>query len=266
MNIKYEGVTELAGAPVSAEQIQGFYNRYRWAAEYCCGRAVFDVAADTGAGLGLLADVAGDLIAGDITEPFLRNIQAAYWTGVALRCSDAQALPLADASRDVILIVEALYYLPDVNRFISECRRVLRTGGHLLIVNTNKVLIVNTNKDIFGFHPSPYSHAYHGVIELNALLDANGFVPEFFGDTPIAKVSLAQRILQPVKWLAVRFNLLPKTMHGKELLRRLVFGPLRPMPGDLRDLKLEYMPPLPLGKNEPDSNHKIIFCAAQMAG
>lgn len=49
--------------------------------------------------------------------------------------ADATALPLANASVDVVTLVTALHLLPSpaaADAAIAECRRVLRPGGHLL--------------------------------------------------------------------------------------------------------------------------------------
>ena len=46
---------------------------------------------------------------------------------------DAQGLPLATESIDVIFNLESAFHYPDKEAFVRECRRVLRPGGHLLI-------------------------------------------------------------------------------------------------------------------------------------
>lgn len=45
---------------------------------------------------------------------------------------DAQKLPFADASFDVLINVEASHCYPDFQRFLAEVARVLRPGGHFL--------------------------------------------------------------------------------------------------------------------------------------
>ncbi len=47
-------------------------------------------------------------------------------------CGDAEALPFADASFDVVLNVESSHCYPSVPRFLAEASRVLRPGGHFL--------------------------------------------------------------------------------------------------------------------------------------
>jgi SAM-dependent methyltransferase len=78
---------------------------------------------------------------------------------------------------DVIILFEAIYYLPSTERFVSECRRVLRYGG--------KVLIAIANKDLYDFNSSPYSYKYYGVVELKELFSKQGFTVEFYVNTPV---------------------------------------------------------------------------------
>jgi len=48
---------------------------------------------------------------------------------------DAEDLPFADASFDVVLNVESSHCYPSVPRFAAEAFRVLRPGGHLLLAD-----------------------------------------------------------------------------------------------------------------------------------
>jgi ubiquinone/menaquinone biosynthesis C-methylase UbiE len=48
---------------------------------------------------------------------------------------DAEDLPLADRSFDVVLNVESSHCYPSVGRFLREAARVLRPGGHLLFAD-----------------------------------------------------------------------------------------------------------------------------------
>lgn len=52
--------------------------------------------------------------------------------GLAFRHGDAEALPFADASFDVVVNVESSHGYGSLPRFLGEVRRVLRPGGHFL--------------------------------------------------------------------------------------------------------------------------------------
>jgi ubiquinone/menaquinone biosynthesis C-methylase UbiE len=53
----------------------------------------------------------------------------------ALRESDAQELPFADASFDTVVCTLSLCNIPDDRRAIAEMKRVLRPGGRLLLLD-----------------------------------------------------------------------------------------------------------------------------------
>jgi SAM-dependent methyltransferase len=247
-------VTEIADRPISREQLDRLVSRYGWAAEQCRGKDALEVACGTGPGLGLLASAARSFEAGDLSAPLLDIARRHYGTRVALRQLDAQALPLPAASKDVIILFEALYYLPQPERFVAECARVLRSGG--------KLLIATANKDLWDFHPSPFSHRYFGVPELRALCEAHGFDCRFFGFQPVEGTPLRQRLLRPIKRAAVASGLMPKTMKGKRWLKRIVFGAEVRMPAELTAASGTYQPPAAISADGADRRHKIIYCAA----
>lgn len=250
----YLEVTELAGDYVSQEQVERLCNRYYWAGKYCAGKDVLEAACGTGQGLGYLATLAKSICAGDYSEDILRIARAHYGDRIALRQFDAQDIPYPDKSMDVIILFEAIYYLPSADKFVGECRRVLRNGG--------KVLIATANKDLYDFNPSPHSYRYYGVVELNELFSKYGFTAEFFGNTPVDRVSWRQKLLRPVKKLAVQLNLIPGTADGKKFLKRIVFGKLVKMPPIIAEGMVSYTEPVPLPATGPDRKHKVIYCAA----
>ena len=256
--IDYTALTEVAGEEVSREQVDRMVHRYAWAGRLCAGRDVVEVACGSGQGLGHLASVARSVRAGDVSPELVARARAIHGEAIPVEQLDAHALPYPDASADVILLFEALYYLRDPDRFVGECARVLRPGG--------KVLVATANKDLWDFNPSPHSHRYFGAVELPVLFARHGFGVRLFGDTPVDAVSLRQRILRPVKKVVVSLGLMPRTMGGKKLLKRLVFGSMVAMPA-----RLEIPPgldwsPAPILAGEPDRRHKVLLCEATREG
>lgn len=257
MSQDFSTVTELAGDEVSAEQIERLAHRYYWAGEYCRGKDVLEVACGAGQGLGYLASVAKSLQAGDITPALVAQAKAHYGDRVAVAEMDAMRLSFPERSLDAIILFEAIYYLPEAQVFAEECRRVLRPGGY--------VLIATANKDLYDFNPSPFSHRYYGVVELGELFGGLGFDCEFYGNVPIDAISWRQRLLRPIKKAVVGLGLMPKTMAGKKLLKRLVFGELVPMPAEIDGSAATYVKPAALPKGQPDRRHKVIYMAARLA-
>lgn len=254
MKTTYEDVTELPGSQISREQLYRMYNRYAWTAELSQGCDVLEVACGAGQGVGLVARSAKSIQAGDFSERILQRARAHYGGRFVFKQFDAQRIPYDSGSFDVIVIHEALYYLPDPDLFVSEARRLLRVGG--------RVLLTNSNKDLFDFNPSPHSTFYHGVTELRCLFERFDFTTEFWGSQDVRDISLIQKISRPAKLLAVKLGLMPKTMHGKKLLRRIIFGRPISMPAEITPGESEREALTPILASEPCLTHKIIYCVA----
>ena len=271
MDNDYISVTEIAGDEVTQEQVDRLCNRYYWAGQYCVDKDVVEVACGTGQGLGYLSGIARSLEAGDYSDEILSIARKHYGTRMNFHRFNAQNMPFEYKSKDVIILFEAIYYLPDAEKFVCECKRILRTGG--------KVLIATANKDLYDFNPSPHTYKYYGVVELNRLFARHGFKAEFFGDTPLDEVSILQRVLRPVKKFVVDFGLMPKSMGGKRFLKRIVFGGLVEMPAEIgpqitqisQNEKDEnilyrgcYVEPDRISSDEANMSHKVIYCVATL--
>ncbi len=250
----FEDVTELPGSPISGEQLFRMYNRYSWTANLSKGYDVLEVACGAGQGVGLVARQAKSIIAGDFSEVILERARAHYGERFVFKQFDAQKMPFNEQRFDILVLHEALYYIPDVDRFMSEARRVLRAGG--------RVLLTNSNKDLFDFNPSPYSTVYHGVVELKALFAKHDFTVEFFGSQPLKDASLVQKVTRPAKKFAVKFGLMPKTMRGKQLLKRIIFGKPILMPAEIMPNMSSEETLTPLPAEKACTTHKIIYCVA----
>ncbi|MEK6744532.1 MAG: methyltransferase domain-containing protein [Nitrospirota bacterium] len=250
-NVDFSTVTEVTGYKVTSEQLQRMYTRYRFAAEYCEGKDVLEIACGTGQGLGYLAKTARRVVGGDFDETIVSKARDHYQDRIAVTRMDAQNLPFTDASFDAVLCFEAIYYFDDPARFISEARRVLRKDGILLICTANK--------DWSGFNPSPFSHTYFSAPELHALLVRQGFRTELFADCPVGGDSLPARVISLIKQSAVKLHLMPKTMKGKELLKRLFMGKLRQLPPEVDDGMGPYLRPTPITHELPVAQFKVLF-------
>ncbi len=167
MEIDFLDVTELAEAHVTRQQVGRLLQRYSWAGQFCDGKDVLELACGNGMGLGYLSSVAKSLVGGDVSPTLVKRTNRHYGSRIDVRVMDAQNTGLIDASFDVIILFEAIYYLQAAESFIQESFRLLRPRG--------VVLIVTTNKDLYDFTPSLHSVAYYGVPELNNLLRTQGF-------------------------------------------------------------------------------------------
>lgn len=248
-------VTEISGSKISYEQLNRMEHRYTWASNFCNNKNVLEVACGSGQGLGILLMAAKSVTAGDITEELVENASKYYKNRANISVIDAEHLPCGNNEVDILIIFEAIYYLNSVERFIEECLRVLRPGG--------KVLVATANPDLFDFNPSPHSVGYYGVKDLNALFTEKSFECQFFGYLSTKKISIKQKILRPIKKVLVTFNLVPKTMTGKKILKRLIFGKLIEMPQELKSTR-NYIEPIRIGNNLPNTEFKVIYMVANL--
>ncbi|HEY3018984.1 MAG TPA: methyltransferase domain-containing protein [Solirubrobacteraceae bacterium] len=158
----------MSAAPLTAEEIREVNTRYhdtaarsydaKWGIDFgaeghrqvtgklakALGRrspGPFARSLEIGAGTGyftlnlLRAGVVGEAVASDISPGMLRTLRAnAERLGVAVdtRVADAEALPFADESFDLVFGHAVLHHLPDLDRAFGEFHRVLRPGGTLV--------------------------------------------------------------------------------------------------------------------------------------
>lgn len=247
-------VTERGGEWVSPLQVDRFLERYVWASRYCRGKDALEMACGTGPGLGLLHRVSKSLCAGDLSDEVLKIARQHYGDRLRIDQFDAARTPYSDRSFDVIVLFEAIYYLDDVSNFLREVRRLLREDGVLLIAMANK--------DLFDFNPSPFARAYFGPPELRSLLTRERFRADFYGGSPVADSGLISMTVRMLKRLAARWGMIPRTMRGKRLLKRLVYGRMVRMPRELTDRDYTVATPIAIPGHTADVTHQVLYCVA----
>jgi len=91
---------------------------------------------EVGCGWGELAERIADelecrVVALDQSE---RMVELSRERGVDAHVADVQALPFGDDEFDAVVAAWMLYHVPDLDRALSECARVLRAGGTFIAV------------------------------------------------------------------------------------------------------------------------------------
>jgi SAM-dependent methyltransferase len=226
----YSIVTELPGGRASREQISRLYHRYRTAGAYAWGKDVLEAGCGAGQGLGYLARRARRLIGGDYTDANLRHARRHYNGTARLVRFDAHRLPFPDARFDLVVLFEA---------------------------------ISTVNCDWADFNPSPFSVRYFSAPELAASLRRLNFEAELYGAYPVANETARAKAVSALKRSAMTMGLMPRTMKGKEIFKRVFFGRLEPLAAEIEDGMAEYVPLEPISAEAPDSRHKILYAVGR---
>lgn len=249
-------ITETPETRASSEQLSILFTKYHLARRLSTGRDVLEAACGAGVGLGCIASVARSTTAGDIDAGNCRAARATYQgrPGIRIERFDGLSLPFAAGSFDTVLLLEALYYLPSAGAFLREAARVLRQAGTLLLSSVNC--------EWTGFNPCPFSVRYYSAAELDSLLRDYGFRLGLWAAFPDAACGPSARLLRAVRHAAVRLHLIPRAMKGKQLLKRIVFGPLVPIRHELQDGAAPLGRLIPLSEIQDRSNFKMLYAIA----
>lgn len=143
---------------------------YARLADRCRGRDVLEAGCGEGYGADLIAGVARRVIALDYDEATVAHVRARY-PRVEVRHGNLAALPLPDASVDVVVNFQVIEHLWDQPQFVRECFRVLRPGGELLMSTPNRITFSpGLDTPLNPFHTRELNAA-----ELAELLTGEGF-------------------------------------------------------------------------------------------
>lgn len=254
MDKNFQEVTELTGQMISHEQLQRMLNRYQWATNYIDNKDVLELACGAGQGLALLSKHARSVVGSDIDRQIVAKAQKNNPKNIIIEQFPAHEIPYNSGSFDVIILFEAIYYLPDLQKALTEVSRVLRDDGIILIATANPTL--------FDFTPSPYSVKYYSKKDLEKILSHYFTDLKFYGFIKLAQVSRRQKLLRPIKAAASKLGLMPRNMKSKEFLKRLFFGKLVEMPKNLGGEKSPYILPDELTKDDMCVDYKVFYCVA----
>lgn len=151
--------------------------RYRFALEHIDGKRVLDIACGTGYGIGLIRQNAEFVVGVDIDEEAAAEARAECGDNAAVMLADGLGLPFADESFDVVTSFETLEHLHERGEFLSELRRMLKTGGTLLLSTPN----ANYSMPVNGKPSNPFHIHEYEPNELLAELGVKFDVLEFYG-------------------------------------------------------------------------------------
>jgi ubiquinone/menaquinone biosynthesis C-methylase UbiE len=158
---------------------------------------LLDVGCGTGANLPMLREAVGaqGKVVGIDFSPLALQFAASHpgSSQVCLLQGDAQRLPFADASFDVVTMLDVLEHLPDDEMALQEVLRVLRPGGYY-------IFSVPAYRHLWSRHDEVLHHfRRYEYRTLRHLLRRQGFRIEL--------LSFAMSLMPPVTWAYRRFVL-----------------------------------------------------------
>jgi SAM-dependent methyltransferase len=143
------------------------WHRYAAVAPLAAGRRVLDAACGEGYGSWLLASAGGRVTGVDIDAATIGHARTRYVRdGLDYACASVTALPLADASVDLVVSFETLEHLALQREMLIEFRRVLAHDGALVLSSPNRPVYNEAGGEANRFHVRELDRA-----ELAALLD-----------------------------------------------------------------------------------------------
>lgn len=115
-------------------------HRYALCLEAVRDRDVLDIACGEGYGSAILAGTARSVTGVDLSDEAVEHARRAYGDRVGLRfvAGRADAIPLPDASVDVVVSFETIEHHDRHEQMLVEIRRVLRPGGRLVISSPDR--------------------------------------------------------------------------------------------------------------------------------
>lgn len=236
-NNSFETITELPGTEISDLQLKRSFQRYAFARTYVDKGKLIEIGCGGGQGLNILLDVSEDIIGYDIDKKNIDICLENYKDEKKIKFikADVEKIEFKKNSIDTVLIFETIYYLKDQNKFFKKLYHSLKKNG--------KIIICSANKEWHSFNPSPFSTKYLSLKELNDLGISHSFDVETFVSFPDRADTLISRILNFIKRVVVKYGLMPKTMKGKLILKKLFSGKMSIMPKKFTNDTEKYLPP-----------------------
>ena len=141
------------------------------------GRRVLDLGCGDGRLTRRLA--AQEIVAADVSRVALERARARLPRAELALLAPGEALPFADSGFDLVLCAETFEHVQDVQRLLSEARRVLRPRGRLAV--TTPAHGRRTGLDVLArgferhFHPFSPHVRFFTARSLTGALEATGF-------------------------------------------------------------------------------------------
>lgn len=154
------------------------WHRYVMVSAWVKGKVVLDAACGEGYGSAFLAEHAERVIGVDVSPSAVAHARSKYTgkTNLEYVEASATAIPLSDASVDMVVSFETIEHLQEQEAMLAEFRRVLRPDGVLVLSAPNRPVYSEEQNYRNEFHVRE-----HDRTELAMLLSANFAKTRWFG-------------------------------------------------------------------------------------
>ena len=129
------------------------WHRYAWVSRWVAGKTVLDAACGEGYGSALLAQSAAEVTGIDLSDASIAHARRRYSApNLRFEQADCLALPLPDASVDVVVSFETLEHLSDHDGLMQEFLRVLRPDGFVVVSSPDRKTYSDDTGYVNPFH------------------------------------------------------------------------------------------------------------------
>jgi 2-polyprenyl-3-methyl-5-hydroxy-6-metoxy-1,4-benzoquinol methylase len=175
---------------------------------------------DVGCGTGQFRDAAGDLATGYVGVDVVRHPGLAANVECLTANLDAEPIPLAAESADVVAAIETIEHLENPRRFWRELARILKPGGWVVVTTPNQTSLLSLiSLAVRGRFPA-FTDSYY-PIHCTALLpnDLVRMARECGLTSPELAYSASGRVpLLPLHYPAALSRLFPGALSDNVLL------------------------------------------------
>jgi len=115
--------------------------RYRFSTSFADGARVLDAGCGIGYGSDLMTGVASSVVGVDLSEGTVRQAGTVYRRpNLSFSAMDCRLLGFADDTFHLITSFEVIEHIKNYGEYLSELKRVLRAGGHLILSTPNRAV------------------------------------------------------------------------------------------------------------------------------
>ena len=204
-NVQEEFMERIVPEKETYGNYQTHLARYKFASQFCKDKIVLDVASGVGYGSHYLIKNGAKKVFGvDISRDTIAYASIRY-TNQKLEfiVGDAISLPFSDNFFDVIVSFETIEHVRGHEKFLSECKRVLKSSGIFICSSPNKM-----HED----NPNPYHFREFYLEEFYQMMKGFGDV-KLYGQRYTTIITITTEKL---------LSVFPKGWKVKDLIKRII--------------------------------------------